>query len=32
MFNIRTEYPSDYICSVDQVEIIKSLNLNLVEV
>ena len=32
MFNIRTDYPSDYICSVDHVEMIKSLNLNLVEI
>lgn len=32
MFNIRTDYPSDYICSVDHVEKIKSLNLSLVEI
>ena len=32
MFNIRTDYPSDYICSVDHVEMIKNLNLNLVEI
>ena len=32
MFNIRTEYPSDFICSVGNTDIIKSLSLTLVEI
>jgi FkbM family methyltransferase len=32
IFNIRSEYPSDYICSVNKVDEILRLNLHLVEV
>lgn len=31
MFNIQTDYPSDYICSIEHVDKIKNLNLHLIE-
>jgi len=32
MFNIKTDYPSDYICSIDRVEMIQKLNLPITQV